>query len=1553
MTAVTADRLSFLFFVFLRFSQKREKFAPLPVPRQHRKGCINLGSDAQASEPPPPPPPPTALLFLFSPPAFVVSLLFTNTMNPLLLSDAAARSTVRLHESAAEYLTMRRAAMDHMAQLDYYNEHLRAATGALVAEDQRLQRHLSATQQVQGLVKELTSNNQDPIEIEVHQQALQCEQPEHMKVLQLKAEVLAEESVLDLLTQRMSKGGFDSVEEFLKDSLESGRRIFFSKFLMHRLQRQLHIPFEEPAPAPSPAPASALTSSPAKAPAVLSATAASPPKPAPPVPKRLPPKAALRASFPRASDKMIDKALASAGNNMSAARKKLKELCDERREAHVVSCPCRMRLVNPNPNPVRLSISPMPPRCIPTQEEKDTPLPLTATTGGRTHIATRMSVSIASDGSLSTHRTGHGAYQLLSASIHPPPSAKQSFRRASRGRSADAVASRSQLAAESSGALNELRSTRVVVHHREANTNAAGDVEAAGSRPRRGSRRRSRQSSLPFPSAASGIPVSGEQVCSEGSDQVPLPPYRRRSRSHSLGEADLRRRSRGEKSSTRAGKADEALQGARREVDQLVACVQAGPFESVRMNGTEVRSDVGRPPLYGASIEVDESPGKVVRLAGGRRRLKDPPTPSTSSTEMKVDEALTPQHKRHRRHRRSSSRRQAVGAGPPPQTETAIAPGTFVAAFARRCVRTAAEVAPPPLVPLLRDHSGLSTLGSTTMSGPPSAAPQRESLRGVLSVTVRGMSPLPADASVVHPFVRVWVLDCQTGRNLLGEGRHTQCGITQPFDLRMRATRCPWWEADLPLPLDGDACDDAARRAMVLFEVCDAGNESIYGTYIPRQGLQRLCWGFFMLYDTEGRLQLPRENFHVQLYPFPSETAWYTRLLQQFLPNGFASSAVFAPATEALDVGGTISRGGEVPEAVAQRQLGLLRAPEVFRVFQDPTSRKVCFRGGLVASARLSADPQPVRPALLVYEEYLLNLLLKSGLATVSPLPPPLDTTEDEEAGPFVATTSYVPGRTGSGPNFSREPGERALLPTHLVGTFLVEGRVTCMSLSHGGTVLAAGVTVNMSYEVQIRDSLSPSFECVRKLKGHTAHIHAVVFNRKDSLLVSCSADMTARVWKPSPRRDEDERTAAHFAATRCVLVLPHAFPVYGAVFHQDHVVTCGCSPLLLAWKCDASLTTPSTSSSSTPRSFTDGSQLTASFTPGSPFGDSAMSSSTPAPPGAAIASQIVSKVSNEADTVILSISAAAKGNHIWSISSSGKVTCWRAVNERREKGASERVWQMSARRSLSCSGGTHIACDGKYVLVTCAKLPLSYIVEYATGQQLFAVPTRLPPDRPFHLLPDGDAFVAGAADGTLQAWECIDAGVCTPSGGYQKLRIPHDIRSISWATDRHLCAFGSEAPLPQDSALLQQRAGLQPVERTAITIAGTVRHSASIVLSSGASAAEEFSRACGSLLSSKRRAAVTVAKTKERSRTRLMDKDRDTRLYDHKDTVLEFSEQVSLKQEERYNRMDFILNFWKGLTKQHRHRASGADEEDAEKTRVPDRRTRDALQTYMAAGDD
>lgn len=342
-------------------------------------------------------------------------------------SNAVGEKAIELlYGEAAPYLEQRKAALEQILILRDFNERHHMGVTALQAEALRVDSHIKALEPAVTTVRNFRQaaadvtkrSNQgsssgsastspiDPSQKKTlfdgsspstgygvgsaspfHTIALQFENPLYADVLQLRAQIFAEEDTLALLLdhyctlQDGSKASTSTptpdsmIALLVRDAQEVGRRIFAYQFMLHRLLRRLQLPISsspgKDALAPSGLPpssstgiastATTLSSSsfpprPSHPPSkklsalvgVLTATSVSPPSSSgkqhsnasssrPSITasscgiiqaptSRLSPKSALKIQFPQASDKLIDKVLKSCGNDPIAAKKRLQSL---------------------------------------------------------------------------------------------------------------------------------------------------------------------------------------------------------------------------------------------------------------------------------------------------------------------------------------------------------------------------------------------------------------------------------------------------------------------------------------------------------------------------------------------------------------------------------------------------------------------------------------------------------------------------------------------------------------------------------------------------------------------------------------------------------------------------------------------------------------------------------------------------------------------------------------------------------------------------------------------------------------------------------------------------------------------------------------------------------------------------------------------------------------------------------------------------------------------------------------------------------------------------
>ncbi|CCW62765.1 unnamed protein product [Phytomonas sp. EM1] len=300
-------------------------------------------------------------------------------------------------------------------------------------------------------------------------------------------------------------------------------------------------------------------------------------------------------------------------------------------------------------------------------------------------------------------------------------------------------------------------------------------------------------------------------------------------------------------------------------------------------------------------------------------------------------------------------------------------------------------------------------------------------------------------------------------------------------------------------------------------------------------------------------------------------------------------------------------------------------------------------------------------------------------------------------------------------------------------------------------------------------------------------------------------------------------------------------------------------------------------------------------------------------------------------------------------VGSAGVVLCWR-VPPAGDLDEEKNDWRMTLWRRNPCEGAAKVQVKGLFALVSSGKVPVVYLFDATGGELVRVVETLLPlPRAPVCLLPDGHAFVAPAPGSGLLAWESKDGSLCTAPEGYNPLNVKFPIEEIVWADAYQLAAFRSPTPIPAScvpaySALLEAfhaSAGGSftappslPGECTLITVAGCPRSTHNAILASDARASERFAELVGG-------DAITRQETAARSR-QLTNEHWDRthpRIYPNgrgkknapwpnqmlRNPITEVATTSDvLKYSDKGLRFQRIINFWKGLVRQHRYGKSG-----------------------------
>ena len=103
------------------------------------------------------------------------------------------------------------------------------------------------------------------------------------------------------------------------------------------------------------------------------------------------------------------------------------------------------------------------------------------------------------------------------------------------------------------------------------------------------------------------------------------------------------------------------------------------------------------------------------------------------------------------------------------------------------------------------------------------SSPAVRQLESAMSVKIHYAEHLYPTLHLLHPLVRIHVLDCKTAKPLpstLGDARYStiQPLLTEPFDLRVNKTMSPCWEEQVLIPEQYESII-SNDTAMLFFEV--------------------------------------------------------------------------------------------------------------------------------------------------------------------------------------------------------------------------------------------------------------------------------------------------------------------------------------------------------------------------------------------------------------------------------------------------------------------------------------------------------------------------------------------------------------------------------------------------------------------------------------------------------------------------------------------------------------------------------------------------------------
>lgn len=598
-----------------------------------------------------------------------------------------------------------------------------------------------------------------------------------------------------------------------------------------------------------------------------------------------------------------------------------------------------------------------------------------------------------------------------------------------------------------------------------------------------------------------------------------------------------------------------------------------------------------------------------------------------------------------------------------------------------------------------------------------------------LLVTAHSASPVGPNHNVVHPFIRVWLLNGHTGENLAMPANPNfgpeACCTTFPYDVRSRRSRAPVWEQVCPFYLR-QAALEPHKDPTLFFELLDFGYHSIDGLVVRERlhsenVLYNIAWGFLKLFPPRnlGNGQYANNSaqfghkVHLQLFPYPERTSKTRRAINSMTPAFLSHRAVNASG----------------PTAPISSKSVL---PYVFQVFSDKGNRCSPYSGGLsvTVSPCMTGDYDPNDASLLctAYEEALEDYLWQVAGGRESGARRRLPPTQALEQ---KSRTSSKYAKS----DFTRRRDERSLPPSIPIHEATVHGKITAVAMCPFNRLLAVASISNFSTIIQMYDILNPHFTTVASLKGHADLVHAMHFNADATLLASCSSDKTVKVWDISQLPRIVNSTEDELAI--CLATYSHGFSAYGVVFAVDVLIVGGYDTKLHVW----------------------------------PAPEVGMRANHSHP-------VFTAQHSTTAFFQFMTISDRTK---VWVIDSLCNLMMWRI-----DVDADERFSSIHMRRRVECPGATTASVSGNVVAVTCPTENVMLLVDansfqithrIFTGKRTTYVPTQV--------LPDGLSVVVGTGSGRLLAWETKSGELCSSREGAIKGMVRFPIDLITWGTNQ------------------------------------------------------------------------------------------------------------------------------------------------------------------------
>ncbi|KAG2387174.1 hypothetical protein C9374_001506 [Naegleria lovaniensis] len=390
--------------------------------------------------------------------------------------------------------------------------------------------------------------------------------------------------------------------------------------------------------------------------------------------------------------------------------------------------------------------------------------------------------------------------------------------------------------------------------------------------------------------------------------------------------------------------------------------------------------------------------------------------------------------------------------------------------------------------------------------------------RPILTLTIKGADMLTLDENVVHPCVKVSVLDTLTGQYLKADSFNDKSNevvlpqMTLPYNMKKTKSLVPIWNDTMYF--DTLYNHFLKENVVFIFELVDFSFE---------KGEYKIAWGFLKPVSSSGRANAGKD-LRIRLFK-------YHRKIPGILSKFFTHQTPPVQPSQTSSPSTTLNTNQVVSTNEAfllyqHRQKAQLYPSTLYiemKAMQRPPRKKISF------------PERPQKPNEFEIGRFTLEELLQNNDEQVVNIVQSEQTKEKKKEQSLQRL------------KLKREANEPCEIPSKLLFQFDAgEKGCICLDFSKSGQYLACGCHTNESYgQLKIYDVFEGTL--VESINAHIDLIYSIDWNCDDSEIVTSSSDGTCKVWNV-----EYDKKKASNRKPKLVSTVQHPCYVYTARFHPQ-----------------------------------------------------------------------------------------------------------------------------------------------------------------------------------------------------------------------------------------------------------------------------------------------------------------------------------------------------------------------------------------------------------------